>query len=108
MRPAWSRSLPKHLGVANRAINNSIAEIRHLLQERWPSVDPFVRPAFFGKYSDFQHQPNADFRNDTNRRRSPFDGIFRTFPARNAELEVSPSKASVKQAWVHRRCPSML
>jgi hypothetical protein len=35
---------PNHLGVVERAINNSI-------QERWPSGDPFVRHAFFGKYS---------------------------------------------------------
>ena len=60
-RPAWSGPPPNHLGVVKRVINNSI-------QERWPSGDPFVRHAFFGKYSDFQ--TNTDFLNDGNRRRS--------------------------------------
>src|ERR1700745_242904 len=99
-RPAWSGPPPNHLGVVKRVINNSI-------QERWPSGDPFVRHAFFGKYSDFQTNTVL---NDGNRRRSAsMEYCVRLqIPARNAELEVSASKASVKQAWVHRRCPSIV
>ena len=55
-------------------------------------------------------QTNTNFRNHGNRRRSAsmeYCGRLQV-PARNAELEVSPSKASVKQAWAHRRCPSIV
>jgi cytochrome c2 len=94
-RPAWSRSRPRTISASSTAHCGNPVLPRY--QERWPSGDPFVRHAFFGKYSDLQ--PNADFRNDGNRRRSPSMEYFWTFAGtrQRCRVEVSPSKGFASQ-----------